>query len=118
MRLKVEIEDFSPNQNFENIRKKHSNTNRFVDTEFPACDDSIYHTDEYQNYLLNFYPSVSTTGGKFVWIRAKDYVQNAQFATDDSLEKKPFSPSTINVTNYRQYFRTTDLDQGCIGRQQ
>ena len=40
-------------------------------------------------------------------------VPNAQFALDDNGHK--FDSKYVNQDNYRKYFHTTDLDQGCLG---
>lgn len=106
-------EDFIPSQNYEDIKKKYSNKNRFVDTEFSTCDKSLYHSKEYRTYLLDYSPKLSNKA-KFVWIRAKDLVQNPQFAIEDKTNEA-FSPLSINEKNYRKYFLTTDVDQGSIG---
>lgn len=112
------IEDFSPNQNFAQIQATHSNEKRFVDREFPACNQSIFYTDNFKYWLIS-QARVTPHRGQFVWKRAKDLVRNAQFAIDDETNQ-PFSPFnyayTIDGNNFRRYFRTTDLDQGYVGK--
>ena len=112
--LKVNrIEGFSPKQNFQAIQATYSAQNRFTDNEFPPTNDSIFYTDNFKYWLIS-QNRVTPRRGQFVWKRAKDLVNNAQFAIDDETNQ-PFSPYSINERNYKRYFRTTDLDQGCLG---
>lgn len=108
------IEDFSPTQNFTRIQASHSSDNRFVDTEFPACNASIFYTDNFKYWLISQARVSPQRGGQFVWKRAKDLVADPHFAIDDDTNQV-FSPYTINSNNYRRFFRTTDLDQGFVG---
>ena len=52
--------------------------------------------------------------GEIVWKRAKDLVENAQFALDDK-GKPCTSPDKLTQSNYKKYFYSNDLDQGALG---
>ncbi len=43
----------------------------------------------------------------------KDISNDAKFAVDDN--GLCVKPKNLNESNYKNYFHTTDLDQGCLG---
>lgn len=106
------IEDFDQSQNFRKIQDYYSNENRFVDTQFRPCNKSIHHTESFKNWLVS--QNKTNHRQEFVWKRAKDMCRNPQFAIDET--NQVFSVyHQINEQNYRNFFHTTDLDQGCLG---
>lgn len=107
------VEDFDESQNFRKIQDKHSISNPFVDNKFRPCDQSIYYTQNFKNWLHSL--GKTHNRGEFVWKRAKDLYSNAQFAVDDREENFLSVYNKINENNYKTFFRTTDLDQGSLG---
>jgi len=100
------VQNFIASQDYSAIKKRFSNTNRFTDTEFKACQASLYFSGTFQQNLLR-----NSSG--IVWKRAKDLVSEPHFAVD---EKGIFAdPRHINESNYKRFYHTTDLDQGALG---
>jgi hypothetical protein len=100
------VQNFIASQDYAAIKKRFSNTNRFTDTEFKACQASLYFSGTFQQNLLR-------TSSGIVWKRAKDLVNEAHFAVD---EKGAYAdPRHIKKSNYKRFYQTTDLDQGALG---
>jgi hypothetical protein len=107
------IEDFEPEQNYRKIKEIHSIKNRFTDTKFKPAASSIYYSSSFYNYLnRNHYCDRS---GQIRWKRAKFLVENAQFAVSDHSSNFDRQPVNLNERNYKNFFHTTDLDQGALG---
>jgi hypothetical protein len=110
------IEDFDSSQNFQQIKQTYSNQNRFTDNKFRACDSSVYYSHTFKRWLMDQGRTDQT--GRVTWRRAKDLVSDAQFAMPESTQRSSptaFNSRNINEKNYRNYFQTTDLDQGALG---
>ena len=90
----------------------HSKQNRFVDTKFRASDQSVYFSREFKKYLKD---NDKIRDNEIKWKRAKDLYPNSRFVADDSNINASFDTSMINQSNYRNFFQTTDLDQGAVG---
>jgi len=108
-----QIEDYDQTQNFRRIKQNHSMEYRFTDTEFRACEKSVFHSNVFKEWLkrqnkLDFKDEV-------IWKRAKNLVKNARFVIDDDNVNESIKFTRINESNYKKYFRTTDLDQGALG---
>ena len=107
------ITDFDQTQNFRRIEQHHSKEYRFTDTEFRACDKSVYYSSTFKDWLTR--QNRMNSNGEVIWKRAKNLVQNACFAVDENNPSILLSAHTINEANYKNYFHTTDLDQGSLG---
>ena len=107
------IENFLPSQDFARIKQKHSTQNRFIDTEFRATNESIYFTQKFKIFLQQR-GLLSQRNTEVVWKRAKDmYTSQAHFVLDK--QKHFMNMNSINESNYKNFFHTTDLDQGNLG---
>jgi hypothetical protein len=99
------ISNFISSQNYQNLKLEYSNSKRFVDSHFRTDDNSIYHSSLFkQNYLIH----------GIQWKRAKDlFLPNlkAHFVLD---EENNYS-NRINESNYKNFFKPTDFQQGSTG---
>jgi hypothetical protein len=107
-----EVHDFDSTQNYALIVKNHSIENPFVDSIFPACNQSVYYSEFFMNNLI--IKNLADLSGGITWRRAKDLAEDAQFAVDDE-GRSYLSPDQIDQKNYIKYFQTSDLAQGSIG---
>lgn len=108
-----QIDDYDLTQNFRRIKQNHSIEYRFTDTEFRACDKSVYHSEVFKEWLNK--QNKLDSKNHVIWKRAKNLVNNAQFVIDDDNINESVKLSRINEKNYKSFFRTTDLDQGSLG---
>ena len=111
------------------IKKKYSKTKLFTDSKFKTNNESIFYSSDFEEWLQN--ERKSNSRKEIVWRRAKvfcwyflwtkflflkknkDISANAKFAVDDAGDC--VKPKNLNESNYKNYFHTTDLDQGCLG---
>jgi len=106
------IENFLPDQDFYQIKRNYSISNKFIDNQFRANNDSVFFTSKFKNYLQQCgkFPYRSD---QIEWKRAKDLYSNAHFVLDK--QNKFMNMRAINESNYKNFFHTTDLDQGSLG---
>jgi hypothetical protein len=108
------IDNFIPSQDWAQIKQKHSIQNRFTDTEFRATNESIFFTQKFKSFLQQR-GLLHQRSNQIVWKRAKDmYLSQAHFVLDK--QKNFMNMNTLNESNYRNFFHTTDLDQGNLGK--
>ena len=111
---KNKMANFISNQDFKQIKRKHSIYNRFVDSEFRPSNDSVFFTKRFKEYLKEK-GKLSRNKKEIEWIRAKDIYpdEKAHFVLDK--HKQPINSSLINESNYEAFFNTRDLEQGQLG---
>lgn len=66
---KNRIENFIGGQDFYQIQKKHSKTNRFIDLNFKTIDESVFSTQNFRKTL--FKEGYLQTDESVIWKRAK-----------------------------------------------
>lgn len=109
------IENFMSSQDFDLIKSKYSDRHRFTDSEFTATNHSVYFTQRFKNFLQQRGQLPLHKSSHIEWKRAKDmYGSQAHFVLDK--QKRFVSMATFNESNYSNYFHTTDLDQGSLGK--
>ena len=133
------IENYNNAQDYAKIKRGHSKITRFIDEQFPPCNSSI--GSEKFITKNDFRPNIKESRNvkwerakvsclffkrdlffvlnkvkfKFFYLKIKNLFSGAaHFVLDE--ERNYVNPKKINELNYTKYFRTTDLEQGLLGR--
>jgi hypothetical protein len=111
----MNFEDFDSSQNYIKIKNSHSIENRFVDNIFKANNESVFTSKKFFDFLKNHHAFPDSHSNSIKWIRAKDlYGNKSHFVLNENHQK--IDSNSINETNYMNYFKTTDFDQGILGK--
>jgi len=107
--------NFISYQDFEQIKRTHSLSNRFIDTAFRVSNDSVFFTQKLGEYLREKckYGGCENKPIQIQWKRAKDLHPMSHFLLDKN--NQPVNLNKITESNYLEFFKTKDYEQGLLG---
>jgi len=76
---KTHIKPYSPSQDYNKLKLRHSPSNPYTDPEFQAKNSSVFVTTTFQDTLIK--KKKLSSSGDVIWKRLYDIDPNARFAT-------------------------------------